>query len=1138
MVEQKQKKEGIECTTEACLIPEANGHKVAVKFPETIEELLGPKQEKPITALLKRGNAIPVPFEKSMIATAVTKASIASGRNYSSEIASEITDEIEIKLRSQKVFENSGRTIPHVEDIQDAVLQVFDERNAREITNAILPETDLSSSEIYSNVLAMIKQGKLDPTGDFYRRHREQRTEVRDRLVNLPFNIEFDSTDKQLQINTIQNGDSHKFNGERLMNLIIEKTKVGYDDAKAAIKRVEEFLAHRKGQVTIGKEELTAIIDASLMERGYHQNDVLGGRRLDISLDDVDQLIFSKSIENSNIKKNNPEAVNLGIAELALKQKALRDVFDEDVAEAHRNGAIHLHDLGYVDRVYCSAHSVEYIKQYGLDKVVANLDAKSTPAKAPQVLNNHIHTFLAAIQSSYAGALGFPMLNTLYGPALLKEIEMVDGIETRRNEKGEIIDTVQKRIRKKTLESRIQDGDLAREDFRELSSSKILTVYDKHELKQIAQNLIFGASQSAFSRGGQTLFIDFNIDLDTPAHVKEVPALFLGAEYAKLTKNNFGEWQVIEKTKIEPVRHEGIMTDKGHKDAKGKPLLEPDNKNGDVKQPEDGTVWATYGHDLVRKAARDFAEALFEVSADGDKYGNMFNFPKIDVHVGKETFEDKECDRLLKKACETTEKNDSIYFMYDRGDGMNVSQCCRLRERITDPAILKHPEKMRFCGFQNVSINLPQAAYKSNGKSLDEKLESTFEELDKTMLIALKAHTNKRRYIQTLFDTEGSPLHAMGGTSSDDGSPYIDLAKSTYIFGIVGLNEAVQHLTGKQMDEDPESYIIGLKILSHMHSVKSEFTKRYGMKFVIEETPGESTNRRLAKIDQVKYPEESKKVLKGSVENDQVYYTNSSHIRADAQVSGLDRMILQSKMNPMIEAGAITHIFSGEKQNKAEAVYDFVKAGFLNTQSSQVVFSGEHTVCLSCGTHTRGLRGECPKCGNNDPNRISQKTRVVGYFSDPRSWNKSKQGELVARQNTQEYYSGEKSSLRDLEAELLASTIEPGKLRVSVIGSKGCAVCDEALNRVKRAIGNETYIPAEIKNNLELVKYDVGTEEGRVIAAIYDVPIDTYPTIVIHKDDKILKRGWEYPYNKPAKGLSTGDIGKMFAEFLGYTPAK
>jgi anaerobic ribonucleoside-triphosphate reductase len=1128
------------CVEDSCAISSSEPYDFRMALPETLDELLEPTPPREIVAIIKRKDKMPVPFDKQAIFSAIIKASRASGRNYSPQEAEERVDAVVSKLRDQARFKHSGITIPHVEDVQDAVLQVFEENNAREISEEISSNLNLSYDVVFPLVEGSIKKGKLDPTGEFYKRYSTMRGEVREKLVSLPTEVSFDATDKQLQINTVSNGRMHKFDAEGLFRFILDKTKAKYDDANAVVKRVEEVLANRRGTKPVEKEELLSIIDSSLMERGYSKEEVISGENLSITFADVDQLIINRSVENSNIKSNNPEAVNLGIAELVLKELALRTVFGKNIALAHKEGRIHIHDLGYPDRVYCSAHSVEYIKMFGLDKIVANLDAKSTPAKNPFVLNNHIHTFLAAIQSSYAGALGFPMLNTLYGPALLKEIEMVDGIEIIKDVEGKEIYKAKKRLRRSTLEHRLDDGDLQEGDFQETGSVKILSDLGKNEmkhyirglvkeLKQSTQNLIFGASQSAYSRGGQTLFIDFNVDLATPEYVTEVPALFLGARYKRVIQNEKGEWEMVETVKEEPSRYKGVMVDKGHKDAEGKPILETANKNGDVIHPEDGTKWVTYGHDLVRKASAKFAEAIFEVSAEGDKYGNMFNFPKIDVHVGRETFENPEADALLRKACEAVEKNDSIYFMFDRGDGMNVSQCCRLRERITDPEILKHPEKMRFCGFQNVSLNLPQATYRAKGNNIEEKLQSSLKEIDEIMLLGLKAHTDKRKYIQYLFDTEGSPMRTMGGVNSDDGTPYIDLAKSTYILGIVGLNEAVQNITGRQMHEDAESYKVGLRILSHMHSVKTEFTRRYGMKFVIEETPGESANRRLAKLDLIKFPEEARKVLKGSFERDEIYYTNSSHLTADAPVSGLDRTILQSKMDPMIEAGAITHIFSGEKANKTNAVYDFVKSTFYNTQSSQIVFSGEHTVCLSCGDHSRGLKDKCGKCGNEDPKLISQKTRVVGYFSDPRIWNKSKQGELRARQASKQYYAGESQSTIDLEAELLKQSIEQGKIRVAVIGSKGCSICEEAMNRVKRVIENEKYLPKNLAEKVEIVKYDVGTEDGRVMAAIYDAPLDTYPTIVVHKGDRFVRKGWQFPYNKPAIGLSTPDIGEMVA---------
>ncbi len=983
-----------------------------VEFPESLESLLEKPAKRKITAVLKRDDTRPVRFDLGKIVDAVGKAASASGINYSEQERLQFAEEVERKLgANEDTFKHSGKAIPAVEDIQDTVEEVFDETNAERISRGLSEEMRIPYEEIYPYTLKVIKgngDSMIDPTGYFYKRYRDSRARVRERLIHLPVAINLDSTDKQLLIHKVDSGTAYTFNFDALAQIILERTNVSFDDAEAAVKRTEQVLALRKTDKPVSTEEITSIVDLALMERGYEKDDLLNGRKVNIGLDDVDQIIFKKSVENSNIQANNPEAVNLGIAELALKEYAFREVYDNEVAEAHRKGIVHVHDSGYPTRVYCSAHSIEYIKKHGLDEPLDNLDAKSSKATKPTVLNNHIHTFLAAIQSSYAGALGFPMVNTLYAPYMLRDVEMVEGYEIAKDEQGREV-KIKKRLERGTLEELVKDK--AVNVFEETSSTRILRLRSKEEMKEIAQNLIFGASQSAFSRGGQTLFIDFNVDSDIPDHLVEVPAMFPKAEFVEAKQNERGEWEIVNRGNKEPQRYEGLTIDKGHG-------LEADSRNGDVIQPENGTMHITYGHPLVRKALRSFAEAIFEVAKEGDKYGNPFNFPKIDFHVGRRTFEEPESEELLRKACEVVEHNDSIYFMFDRGDGMNVAQCCRLRERITDPNILKHPEKMRFCGFQNVTINLPQAAYKAGGENLEERTEAALEEIDKAMLVALKAHTNKRRYIQRLLDTDGSPLRSMGKPSAD-GEPYIDLNKATYIIGFAGLNEMVQDLSGKELHEDAEAYKLGLKILSHMYSVKSMFTEKYGMKFVIEETPGESANRRLAKIDLLTYPEQAEKILKGDIEGDGMYYTNSGHLRADAPVSGLDRAILQGKMNPIIEAGAITHEFTGEKENRAAAVYDFVKAMYFNTQSSQVVFSGEHSICTSCGYHSRGLLDKCPECGNEEAEKIVHKTRVVGYFSNPDRWHKSKEAELKARQKATEFYAGERGSVKDLEAELL-----------------------------------------------------------------------------------------------------------------------
>jgi ribonucleoside-triphosphate reductase len=109
--------------------------------------------------------------------------------------------------------------------------------------------------------------------------------------------------------------------------------------------------------------------------------------------------------------------VNLEIAEIILKQYALKEIFSKDVADAHMTGAMHIHNLGMPIRVYCSAHSPEYLKKYGLR--LLNLSTSSTPAKHAGTLTGHINTFLASMQAYYAGALGLAYINMFYAPLLV-----------------------------------------------------------------------------------------------------------------------------------------------------------------------------------------------------------------------------------------------------------------------------------------------------------------------------------------------------------------------------------------------------------------------------------------------------------------------------------------------------------------------------------------------------------------------------------------------------------------------------------------------------------------------------------------------------------------------------------------------
>ena len=68
----------------------------------------------------------------------------------------------------------------------------------------------------------------------------------------------------------------------------------------------------------------------------------------------------------------------------------------------------------------------------------------------------------------------------------------------------------------------------------------------------------------------------------------------------------------------------------------------------------------------------------------------------------------------------------------------------------------------------------------------------------------------------------------------------------------------------------------------------------------------------------------------------------------------MERIEKQAKFNPVIEAGAITHIFVGEQKPDKEAIFSLIKKTFEKTQSAQVTISPEFTVCNDCNQVGRG----------------------------------------------------------------------------------------------------------------------------------------------------------------------------------------
>jgi ribonucleoside-triphosphate reductase len=671
---------------------------------------------------------------------------------------------------------------------------------------------------------------------------------------------EKDTTDMSLMVATTKEGLILEWDREKIVKALMAEADLPKNEATDIAFGVEEKV-FSSGVKTISVSLIRELVDNELFERGYrkklHKQESLG-----IPNYDLNRIIFSKTKENANVNTNNPEAVNLAIAETILKQYAFKNIFSSEVVNAHLKGALHLHDLGYPIRVYCSAHSLEYLKKYGLR--LMNLSTESTPPTHAMTLVGHLNTFLASMQTFYAGALGIGYINIFFAP-LTHEL-------------------------------------------------------DDNQLKQIAQYLIFSCSQNAFSRGGQTLFIDFNVHLGVPSYLRNVPAIGPKGKYMLRGAN--GQIKFLDDV--------------------------PRDKNGNLKQPKKGKI-LTY-QDFEKESQR-VLKAFMDVWRAGDSKGRPFPFPKMDLHINQDSFDKAEQLRLFKYACQIASENGSPYFVFDR-DEVTLSACCRLRTQVRDNYVINHPESMRFCGFQNVTINLPQTAYKAGVGNIDGAIS----EIKKIMDLAIKAHLEKKKFIESIMNEEGLPLWGVGKPASD-GRAYIDLNRedTSYIIGMIGLNEFVKYLSGKELHESPEAYKLGLKIISTMYLKAQEYEKKYGLNVKLEESPAESTSLRLAKVDLQEYPDEAWGMVRGDKKSGEIYYTNSIHFAPDAPIDIIERIIGQGKFHSLIESGAITHVFLGEQSPSAGSIFNLIKKVWQDTQTAQITISPEFTYCEDCGKLSRGF---------------------------------------------------------------------------------------------------------------------------------------------------------------------------------------
>lgn len=123
-------------------------------------------------------------------------------------------------------------------------------------------------------------------------------------------------------------------------------------------------------------------------------------------------------VEDWRVKENS--TVTYSVGGLLLSNSGavtanywLSEIYDEEIAEAHRNADIHIHDLSMLTG-YCAGWSLKQLIKEGLGGITGKIT--SAPAKHLSVLCNQMVNFLGIMQNEWAGAQAFSSFDTYLAP--------------------------------------------------------------------------------------------------------------------------------------------------------------------------------------------------------------------------------------------------------------------------------------------------------------------------------------------------------------------------------------------------------------------------------------------------------------------------------------------------------------------------------------------------------------------------------------------------------------------------------------------------------------------------------------------------------------------------------------------------
>ena len=308
-----------------------------------------------------------------------------------------------------------------------------------------------------------------------------------------------------------------------------------------------------------------------------------------------------------------------------------------------------------------------------------------------------------------------------------------------------------------------------------------------------------------------------------------------------------------------------------------------------------------------------------------------------------------------------------------------------------------NPTKHKYYGRFNqgvVTINLVDVACSSGGdmtkfwKIFDERLDLCYR--------ALMCRHNRLK--GTLSDA-APILWQHGALARLEKGEKIDKllydGYSTISLGYAGLYECTKYMTGKS-HTDPDGKPFALSVMEHMNEACDKWKEETNIDFSIYGTPLESTTYKFAKCLQKRFGK-----IPGVT--DRNYITNSYHVHVAEKIDAFTKLKFESEFQRLSPGGAISYVEVPNMQNNIPAVLQVMKYIYENIMYAELNTKSDYCQCCGYDGEIQIVENEdgkliwrCPKCGNEDQDKMNVARRTCGYIGT-QFWNQGRTQEIKER---------------------------------------------------------------------------------------------------------------------------------------------